>query len=421
MDGKMDKQHYKGVVNYFVNYTSIFSLTPWRNSIRLFHEAGYKIRVFQYADERIAKHPTDLENAYTLVGIRYPRIAKYALFAVKTFFRSLKHLGLKRLSTLGDGIDCLFRNYYFIAACCFRNECGEREVYIGGDPGSLIAAHYLATRKKGVLVYWSLELYLERHLNNFGLRMIKRAERECNRDALCTVDFGDLRCRILQEENMLDPGTMIAIPNSQIGPGEMLRSYHFNDKFNIPRDKVIILHAGALFGPWLHVKDIFQSVDEWPDDYILVLHTHQRPYPGCGFSIPDKYLNSKIFLSDEPVPFDQLDAIYSSCDIGIMVHGPAGHHLDENLLYSDLSVGKIFHHLKVGIPLIVRNLPGYPELFEERQAGVCINGPDDILPAIRTIMSSHGRYRSNALKLHDDYRLEMHHANLLDRLEASTP
>ena len=80
----------KGVINYFVNYTSIFSLTPWRNSIRLFHEEGYKIRVYQYADKRIEKYPTDLEDIYTLVGIRYPSTAKYILFVIKTFFRSLR-------------------------------------------------------------------------------------------------------------------------------------------------------------------------------------------------------------------------------------------------------------------------------------------------------------------------------------------
>ena len=412
----MGNREYKGVINYFVNYTSIFSLTPWRNSIRLFHKEGYKIRVYQFADERIRKHPTDLEDKYTLVEIRYSRVAKYILFVVKFCFRSLRHMGLKRVSTFGDGIDCLFRNYYFIAACVFKNECGDHEILIGGDPGSLIAAHYLAKRKNGTLIYWSLELYIEKQLSNFGLKIIKRAERKCNQHALCTVDFGDIRCKILQKENGLDPKTMISIPNSQIGRGEIVRHYFFNDKFNIPRNKVIILHAGGLFGPWLHVKDIFRSIPEWPDDYILVLHTHQRPYSMCGFSIPEEYINRKIFLSDDPVPFDQLDMVYSSCDIGIMVHGPTGGSLNENLYYSDLSVGKIFHHLKAGVPIIVRNLPGYPELIEGRQAGVCINGPSDIVPAIQKILANHNDYRFNAVKLHDEFRFELYHMKLSERL-----
>jgi glycosyltransferase involved in cell wall biosynthesis len=209
---------------------------------------------------------------------------------------------------------------------------------------------------------------------------------------------------------------MISVPNSQIGRGEIARNYFFNDKFNIPRDKIIILHAGGLYGPWMHVQDIFRSVPEWPDDYILVLHTHQRSYPGCGFSIPEEYKNRKIFLSDDPVPFDQVDAVYSSCDIGMMVHGPEGILLDENMYYSDLSVGKIFHHLKVGVPLIVRSLPGYPELIEDKEAGVCINGPSDILPAIQRILANHDHYRSNALKLHEEYRFELHHAKLFEWL-----
>src|SRR6266567_102158 len=176
-DEEMDNRKCKGVVNFFVNYTSIFSLTPWRNSIQLLHEAGYQLRVYQFADERIATHPTPLEDAYTLVGINYPVIAKYALFIIKTFFRSLKRIGLRRLSSIGDGIDFLFRNCYFIAACLLKNASGENEVFIGGDPGSLIAAHYLATKKRGTLIYWSLELYLKKNLDHFGIRLLKKAER----------------------------------------------------------------------------------------------------------------------------------------------------------------------------------------------------------------------------------------------------
>ena len=412
----MGNWQYKGVINYFVNYTSIFSSTPWRNSIRLFHKEGYKIRVYQYADERIRKHPTDLEDKYTLVEIRYPIAAKYILFIIKSFFRALRHIGLKKFSTLGDGIDSLFRNYYFIAACLLKNKCGEHEVFIGGDPGSLIAAHALSKKKKGILIYWSLELYIEEDIDNFGLKIIKRAERKCNQQALCTVDFGNIRCKLLQEENNLDPMSMISIPNSQIGMGKIVRNYYFNNKLNIPRNKVIILHAGGLFTPFIRVKDIFQSIPEWPDDYVLVLHTHQQPYPGCGFSIPEEYLNKKVFLNDDPVPFDQLDTIYSSCDIGIMVHGPIGKGDDKNHYYSDLSVGKIFHHLKVGVPIIVRNLPGYQEFIEDRQAGVCIESSSDILPAIQKIMSNHEQYKMNALKLHEEYRFEIYHTKLIEKL-----
>jgi len=101
-----------------------------------------------------------------------------------------------------------------------------------------------------------------------------------------------------------------------------------------------------------------------------------------------------------------------------MVHGPMGESFDKNLYYSDLSVGKIFHHVKVGVPVIIRNLPGYPELIEGRQAGVCINSPTDILPAIQRIMNNHDQYRLNALKLHDEFRFELYHAKLCERLDA---
>jgi hypothetical protein len=412
----MKHEQHKGVINYFVEYNSIFSLTPWRNSIQLFYDEGYKINVYQYVDTRIKDYPTSLEDKYTLISIPYPDPVKYILFGIKMCFRSLKYLGLTRASTFGDGIDFLFRNYYFIAICLLRNKCGEKEVFIGGDPGGLIVAYYLANKKRGTLIYWSLELYIEKDLRDFGLKIVKRRERKCSQNALCTVDFGDIRCKVLQGENGLDPKTMISIPNSQIGPGRLVRNYYFNDKFEIPRDRIIILHAGALYSPSLRVKDIFSSVPDWPDNYVLVLHTHQRPYPMSGFRIPQEYINKRIFLSDTPVPFDQLELIYSSCDIGIMVHGPTGTDFDLNLYYSDLSIGKMFQHLKVGVPVIVRNLPGYSDLIEGKGVGVCIDQPSDILSAINRIVADHKKYRLNAVKLHDELRFELHHKKLSDRI-----
>jgi len=414
----MENKQYKRIINYFVQYSSIFALTPWRNSIQSFYDEGYKVNLYQFADKRIHQFKTDLEDRYNLIEIPYPKLVKYMIYIVKFFFRSLKHLGLKELSTVGDGIDILFRSYYFYISCILKNKCGENEVFIGGDPAGLITANYLAKKKNGALIYWSLELNITEDLDNFGLRFMKQKERKCNQIALCTVDFGEIRCKILQEENQLDPKTMIPIPNSQMGQGEILRNYYFNDKFNIPRDKKIILHAGGLYSPSMGVKDIFQYFTDWPDDYILVIHTYQRDYPMSGFAIPQEYFNKKIFLSEDPVPFDQLETIYSSCDIGIIVQGPQGPDINKNLYYSDLSIGKLFHYLKVGIPIIIRRLPGYVDLIEGNQVGVCIDLPSEILPAIDIILNNYHQYRLNAVNLHDKLKFEIHHKKLIGKINA---
>jgi len=48
----------------------------------------------------------------------------------------------------------------------------------------------------------------------------------------------------------------------------------------------------------------------------------------------------KIFLSDDPAPFDHLDIVYPSCDIGIMIHGPLGESYDKNLYIAIYQVEK---------------------------------------------------------------------------------
>lgn len=414
----MKNKQYKGVINYFVQYTSIFSLGPWRNSIQLFAEEGFKINVYQYSDARIAKNRTHLEDKYNLIEIPYPKLIKYVLYIVKFSFRSLKILGLEKLSTFGDGLDILFKSYYYVFACILKNKAGKKEVFIGGDPAGLIAANYFAKKKKGTLIYWSLELYIEKELNNFGLRYVKRKERKCNKNALCTIDFGELRCKLLQEENGLDPKSMLSIPNTPIGHGKIQRNYYFNEKFNIPKDKKIILHAGGVYSPFLGLKEIFRSIQDWPKEYIFILHTHQIWYPNNDLSIPREYLWKKIFFNNDPVPFDQLEIIYSSCDIGIMFHGPYGTYFNKNLFYSDLSVGKMFQHLKVGIPLIVRNLPGFKSLIEGNKVGVCIDNSSDILQAIKIILNNYQSYRFNAVKLHNKLRFELHHDKLIQKINA---
>ena len=144
----MENKQYKGIINFFVQYASIFDLTPWRNSIQLFYDEGYKVNLYQFADYRIEKYKSELDYKYNLIKFPYPKLAKYILYIIKLFFRSLKYLGLKDLSTVGDGIDILFRSYYFFIACLLKNNCGENEVFIGGYPAGLITANYLAKIRK---------------------------------------------------------------------------------------------------------------------------------------------------------------------------------------------------------------------------------------------------------------------------------
>jgi len=109
----MENKQYKRIINFFVQYTSIFALTPWRNSIQSFYDEGYKVNLYQFADKRIHQFKTDLEDRYNLIEIPYPKLVKYMIYIVKFFSRSIEHLGLKKSSNEGDVIGILFRRYYF--------------------------------------------------------------------------------------------------------------------------------------------------------------------------------------------------------------------------------------------------------------------------------------------------------------------
>ena len=173
-----------------------------------------------------------------------------------------------------------------------------------------------------------------------------------------------------------------------------------------------------MYSSFLGLNDIFSSIHTWPEEYVFILHTHQIWYPNNCLSIPKEYLGRKIFFNNEPVPFDQLEVIYSSCDIGVMVHEAKHSFFKKNLYYSDLSIGKMFQHLKVGVPLIARRLPGYEELIEGNQVGVCMDEPSDILPSIIAILNNYQSYSLNAVKLHNKLRFELHHDKLIEKINS---
>ena len=231
------------------------------------------MNVFQPADKRLHQYSSDLDHHYRLKEIKIPS-------ALSTLCRGLikgmllfRYIGLEKLAVSGNQLDYIIRSFYFVFSCYRLSKAKGRQIFVGGDPQGLLAAYLISRRNidRNLLVYWSLELWIEKDIRSLARLIFKKLERWCNQKAFCTIEFGEQRCELLRIENNLPEETMIPIPNSPIGETESCRNFYFNIKFNISSDKKIILYAGGISRDHM-LGEIIESLDSWPPHCVLVLH-----------------------------------------------------------------------------------------------------------------------------------------------------
>jgi glycosyltransferase involved in cell wall biosynthesis len=402
-------------ISYLLSYSSIFHLGAWRNSITLWTRKGHRVNLIQFKDEDFDGMQAELESEYNLIQIPYPMLLKGILYIIKYLFRILSKIGLKRISTIGDGIDYVFKNSYFVFFAYLRLRNSNSDIYIAGDPPSLIAAYLLSKKKKKNknVIFWELELLLEKELSDFGRRLFKKLEKRYSKYSICAVEFGEKRAQLLRNENDIPNLVPIfSIPNSLIGTPRLVRYYYFNEKFNIPRDRKIVLLAGSIFNEVKEISDLWDSIEKWPDNFVLVLHSRAKSNLVQKFVMPKALKDTgRIFFDDDPLSYDKIHFIYASCDIGLILSRLKGE-INSNLYYSDLSLGKLFHYLFSGVPVISRNLFGYDELIEKSGVGLCFDNPLDIGVLMMKIMSNEIYYKENCIAFSEKYSFEKYHWNL---------
>ena len=250
------------------------------------------------------------------------------------------------------------------------------------------------------------------------MKIFKKIERRISNKTLCLIEFGEKRCQLLRIENKLPISFPIfSIPNSRIGRGTIKRNYYFNNLYDIPKSKKIILYAGGILSASYKMSDLWNIIDLFPEDYVLIVHTFQKPNILTKRLIPDKIKNSnKIYINYNPVPYKDIDLIYSSADIGILMNGPTGKYYYSNHYYCGLSVGKLFNYTYNGVPIIARNLFGYKELIEGNGIGLCFNNPIEIFSLIKKILNSEQSYKKNCLIFNDNYRFGKYHEKFVNYL-----
>lgn len=242
-------------------------------------------------------------------------------------------------------------------------------------------------------------------------------------DACAHIDFAVcqdvVRSSLLAKENHIPLEKIINIPVAGRGVrmGEKTRDLH--NRLNIPPDKKIALYMGSIAN-WTMIKELIQSVDNWPEEWVLVLHDRYGISSKVNKLIGGRHSES-IFISNEiyPTPED-LSEILHSIDLGIALYKPTfdGIYTGKNLKYLGLSSGKIATYLQHGVPVLTNENGLISDYIREYETGYIIEDADDIPEVLKSINREGCDMKGSHILFEEKLDLNHHINPLIDKIES---
>jgi hypothetical protein len=258
---------------------------------------------------------------------------------------------------------------------------------IGVDEGIIEAAYY-ANKYSIPLGLISYEIKYD---SEIGKKYISNLGKEFKKEEIRASDNLDFiviqdktRERELIRENKIKKVRSFLIPVAGARTFICQKSRYIHEKYNISDHKKIVLSIGSVCD-WSCSGELIESVNNWPDDWILFLHSRGddgKVYINKHVSIKGR-LNDKIIVSDESIEnIEDMGRIVLSSDIGVVFYKATyfDYSCGDNIKYVGMSSGKASTYLKFGIPLAVFGNSYYEEYVEVYNIGVKVTDPTKFIP-----------------------------------------
>ncbi|MEW5801270.1 MAG: glycosyltransferase [bacterium] len=275
--------------------------------------------------------------------------------------------------------------------------------FIGVDPEGLVQAGWLSRWITVPLVYYSLELLLSGEIALAEQSQLKRAEKRLSHRAAFIIIQDEERARLMAEDNDVPLDRFVLVPNTPQGPARRQYSGYWHKKLGLPERCRIVLHAGSIEN-WTGLKEIVDSVKEWPEDWVLVIHSRSY-YQHSGFmeELRRQAPEGRVFFSLKPVSRQDYDALIHGADIGIAFYVPSegSVYTQQNIRSVGLSSGKIAYYLRAGLPVIANDQTSIGTFINQEKCGLVIQSPDEIGEAIVTIVHDYDSYSKRSLQAFD--------------------
>jgi glycosyltransferase involved in cell wall biosynthesis len=268
-------------------------------------------------------------------------------------------------------------------------------VYVGIDMDAGLGALLCATVLRRRYVFLSLELPEWSPARRGGLQgaLVRLAYRR----SAAAMTQGQDRLAMMTRDFRWPHPTVFILPNSPFADRDDTNDDSFlRTRLAVPSNRRIALQAGMIEDTscCLALARGFAGAGDWA----LVLHERMQRSPEDAYIAALRAANDdNLYVSLDPVPFDQVDKVFRSADIGLAFYQPRGPDDDDFRHIS--SSGKLPHYLKYGKPVLVSRLPALVQLVEEYDCGLVVDDPSnptEIQTALRRISERYTELSRNA-------------------------
>ena len=242
-------------------------------------------------------------------------------------------------------------------------------------------------------VYWSLEITPRGEIRDPINKLIKMFELTHINKVSALVTQAEERTALLAHDMSITI-PVFHIPNAPYS--DLIAADNgrfFRDRFNIPDDQTIVLHAGQITSAFMS-QEIASAAASWPEQYTLIFHERQRrvatePYVAAVHAAGQ----GRALLSLEPLPLDSVGRAYAGANVGIVGYDES----NANVASAWASSGKLSYYLKYGLPVVLVT-PVRPRLLDARRFGLWVRDPAEIGSALDEITANYPTYRRAALE-----------------------
>jgi hypothetical protein len=251
------------------------------------------------------------------------------------------------------------------------------DLVFGVNPEGVIAAHRYWEKTRTPFVYVSFEMFFRDELGSNAHLLEKEQEVSASRDALLVIIQDTSRGNLLCQENGLSCDKIEFLPVAPRGGPIPKRTNYLRERFNIAANKMILLHSGT-FQDWTCADELTESLPRWPNNLVLVIHTHYEKF-GRG---EDPYIrkikqvaDKKVFISNTPLDQKEYQEMICSADAGLVFYKP-NHNPPfggKNIQYIGLSSGKLASYTRCGLPIICGGQLHFKELIQTYKFGEYTN------------------------------------------------
>lgn len=207
------------------------------------------------------------------------------------------------------------------------------------------------------------------------------------------------RADLFAEINNFDAHHISVLPVVPIKKAIEKKSSYFRDKFALSNDKVIVIYMGN-FMPWAQCIEIINSIDQWPDNAVLIMHTYNRQMLASDYfnKMQKAAYGRPVFFSSEYLLYGELANALTSADVGLLFYES----IDFNFTEICFSSNKMSEYVAAGLPIITSPFPSLKNFVEKQGIGKAVPF-EKIGDALREILINQESYQQNVKKCADTF------------------